>query len=119
MAAIRKRYLNWIDYCFKYNKIEAMIATYERSVHPLGSENIWTIPEGVFKIKVDAPMEKCTPRKPKNHRSKSTTDSKGKIRRGRCKKYGYNMKICRNSPFWKQKNQLKKLLDFSMIDVDT
>ena len=56
------------------------MATYENSIHPLGSENSWTIPEEVLKIKVQAPNGRRKPGRPKNQRAKSAAEPKGKTR---------------------------------------
>ena len=90
------------QYCSPYYSKEAMVATYQEIVYPIGNEDTWEIPEHIKDVKVHPPEGRIRVGRPKKRRCKATWEKNKKARKenkcGSCGQYGHNRKTCRNRP---------------------
>ncbi|CAA3004504.1 FAR1-RELATED SEQUENCE 5-like [Olea europaea subsp. europaea] len=94
LAAINMCKLSAYDYCSGYYKKEALSASYAATVHPLGNESCWVVPDEIKDRIILPPKWRRRSGRPRKRRNPKKT-TKGRC--SRCKEYGHNRKTCQNT----------------------
>ncbi|XP_062085684.1 uncharacterized protein LOC133791784 [Humulus lupulus] len=90
MAVIRKMNLQYKKYCSYYFTKQAMLNTYNASIHPLGDQKIWRVPPNVEEIEVLPPKGNRKSGRPRKKRFVSAREGSYQLKCGRCGELGHN-----------------------------
>ncbi|XP_022155207.1 uncharacterized protein LOC111022347 [Momordica charantia] len=94
---IYQKHLPKKGYVSSYYSNNYLSSTYSGSIHPLGHQSSWNIPEDVKIIKMLLPNVKRPAGRPKKLRIPSALEFKKRVKCSRCGRYGHNRKSCKFS----------------------
>ncbi|XP_050211388.1 uncharacterized protein LOC126661576 [Mercurialis annua] len=98
MAILKDMNQDPYKFCSHYFTKETILKIYDETVYPVEDESNWNVPEEVAQKIVTPPQGRTKSGRPKKKRMRSGTEKINHNRCGRCRKYGHNVKTCKNMP---------------------